>query len=637
MKVGYSFEGLVKKILEIDESAVHKTGDEAIAGLKTFSSCPATSAAQGTTGNHLIKKSFFDTELGKKFDKTGGNITARTTIVLPAGTSGLPNDTNGNANNYNNKAILAAAVGNSALHIFGDDRDTSNTLALQSGSSDPAATKTVGTLLLNPYGGEVVIGHLNPKKGALQLRDGASLKLYDGSSAQFHAYAKASSIVVGHGTNAEYDILTINQTGLTINGTGGLTSGGIVSAIGYVDVSDRGGATQIRLNTPSNADPYLSAKAYGNSSANNLVTFGKTETLFNARVTADTFRVVTDAGLKFAPVGDLSGVTWGLGINATTRNLGFHKYEAGVWKAAPLQLDGVGVVLTGRVSVNGPLLVFSNIIRLESGSSNILEFHQPGVVANMIFQPVGQSAIRISASNGAGAEGANYAMFNGDGLYLNGRVIATYPAANRAWGEIGKNAFHLNQIMIGPGAFVGVLGEYLHNSGKWAAEFGYGVYTSDDINTTGHVLNCTDGANYHRFWQFRNDGELINPVGGGLHGGGIPFGTSFGAYGDMVTWASASFSLQSHKHDAQVGNWNVVQGQHSTIGSYIFAALHPVHGGPFNPGNLVPGTSLYPAACAEWSQNRGWTFSGTWMCMGFVDANTDDRWDDRATLWFRVA
>ena len=93
----------------------------------------------------------------------------------------------------------------------------------------------------------------------------------------------------------------------------------------------------------------------------------------------------------------------------------------------------------------------------------------------------------------------------------------------------------------------------------------------------------------------------------------------------------------SHIHTAAQGNQDVISepgiGQ---VGSYIFAACNPAVGGPVNPGGVVYGIHLYPAACAEWSQNRSWTFTGTYKCMGFVDSNTDDRWDDRATLWMRI-
>ena len=81
MKVGYSFESLVRKVLAVDDSAVHITGNETVDGLKTFVVCPATTAAQGGSGGHLTRRDFVTTELAKKFDKTGGDISGAITAA----------------------------------------------------------------------------------------------------------------------------------------------------------------------------------------------------------------------------------------------------------------------------------------------------------------------------------------------------------------------------------------------------------------------------------------------------------------------------------------------------------------------------------------------------------------------------
>lgn len=102
MKVGYSFEGLVNRVTAVDESAVHKTGDETVAGLKTFTSCPASSGVQGTAGTHLTRRDFVLAELNKKVDLTGaqtigGAKTFSSNLTAPAFLSSAEQNTAANA------------------------------------------------------------------------------------------------------------------------------------------------------------------------------------------------------------------------------------------------------------------------------------------------------------------------------------------------------------------------------------------------------------------------------------------------------------------------------------------------------------------------------------------------------------
>ena len=101
MKVGYSFEGLVNRVTAVDESAVHKTGDETVAGLKTFTSCPASSGVQGTAGTHLTRRDFVLAELNKKVDLTGAQTIGGAKTF---------------SNNLTAPAFLSSAVQNTAVN-----------------------------------------------------------------------------------------------------------------------------------------------------------------------------------------------------------------------------------------------------------------------------------------------------------------------------------------------------------------------------------------------------------------------------------------------------------------------------------------------------------------------------------------
>ncbi|WP_421152602.1 phage tail protein [Aeromonas dhakensis] len=93
----------------------------------------------------------------------------------------------------------------------------------------------------------------------------------------------------------------------------------------------------------------------------------------------------------------------------------------------------------------------------------------------------------------------------------------------------------------------------------------------------------------------------------------------------------------SHNHTAAQGNQDIVASGWGQIGTYMMAAVIPGHSGAMNPTATIAGSSLRPANCSEWGQNRDWALPGTWKCLGFVTDNSDDRWDDRTTLWLRIA
>ncbi|WP_368166083.1 phage tail protein [Aeromonas sp. R9-1] len=93
----------------------------------------------------------------------------------------------------------------------------------------------------------------------------------------------------------------------------------------------------------------------------------------------------------------------------------------------------------------------------------------------------------------------------------------------------------------------------------------------------------------------------------------------------------------THVHTAAQGNQDIVAGGWGQVGTYMMAAIIPGHTGAMDVGGLVSGSSLRPANCSEWGQNRGIALPGTWKCLGYVSPNDDDRWDDRTTLFIRVA
>ena len=66
MKTGYSFGSLASFVETINNTTVKLTGNQTIAGIKTFSSNPISSAAQGTGGSYLTRKDYVDGALALK-------------------------------------------------------------------------------------------------------------------------------------------------------------------------------------------------------------------------------------------------------------------------------------------------------------------------------------------------------------------------------------------------------------------------------------------------------------------------------------------------------------------------------------------------------------------------------------------
>ncbi|QPR86512.1 phage tail protein [Aeromonas hydrophila] len=476
-------------------------------------------------------------------------------------------------------------------------------------------------------------------KGILEDAQGVTIAVEIKDGSHRHQWGELDQVPATASRWPSYAEVTDKPTLEQMGGypkTGGPLDGGvdakdaIYARVGLIARS-RAGSTSLGMETPENANPYISARASGENNPVQVVAFEKEVIRFNKATFAGSAQIGLDAGLRFAPNGDFSGTTWGLGINAETRTLGLHRYENGAWSQQVLSVDKYGTLRAAGLEVEAE--VKGNYVQVQNSGNPAVELHQPGNSAVMMYKPQNAKKFRFCQSTGNGGEHVGWGEIDADGFStVQGRFRANYPAANRSWTGLRQNAFNLNEVVVGSGSFVGVTGGQLHFPGQWAVEFGYGVYVNENASLCGHVLNCTDGGTFHKFWQFRNDGLIASPAGGGLQAGGIPYGTAFGGYGDMVTWANASFALKQ----AASGNADVVAGSYHAIGAYVFAALIPA-GGKTSHGQRAAGAYLRPCSAAEWGY-AGYSLPGTWQCMGdIMGANDDERYDDRATLWIRVA
>ncbi|ANT70224.1 hypothetical protein [Aeromonas hydrophila] len=487
------------------------------------------------------------------------------------------------------------------------------------------------------------LNYPEPKAGSLTVTTGA------GVQQRYHVY-NTSRIY----TRAQYgagaftpwarDYNTLNRPTLDELGayskTGGYLDGGIdakdsiYARVGLIARS-RAGSTWLAMETPDSGDPYISARANGENNLVKVVSFEKEVIRFNKATFAASAQIGLDAGLRFAPNGDFSGTTWGLGINAETRTLGLHRYENGNWNASPFWVTAAGGVgMNGLVVAGGSE---SSYHQVKNAGNPSVELHEPGKFAVMMYKPQGTSTIRFVQSNGAGGEAKAYGVVDADGFgTIEGRFRATYPAANRSWAGIGQCQFWGENLNSGNGALIGLVGHRYTIPGKYAMEHILGSYLSDNPDLSTFVLSACDGGSYRRTWQFRNNGEVIAPQGWSINSAGEMYPSRLGGT-NLIDWVMANFTNGNHTHTAAQGNRDIVAGGWGQIGTYMMAAVIPGHAAAMNPADGIAGSSLRPANCSEWGQNRTWALPGTWKCLGYVSNNDDDRWDDRTTLFIRVA
>lgn len=290
-------------------------------------------------------------------------------------------------------------------------------------------------------------------------------------------------------------------------------------------------------------------------------------------------------------------------------------------KPTPADIGAVnksGDTMTGNLTV--PAL-YGDYISAKRSNNPMFEWHIPSVHAAAAYlTTAGQ--LRFAVSNGAGGEVTYMMTLDGDGtVNSRGKMVSSFQGT-RAWTEWGKSAFYSNGNASAPaGSLLGLITGAVNNPGHWNLEMGLGQFIADDPNNTAHVLWTTDGSTYTKYWQFYNNGGFASPSGAQFSGDGNVYGTIWGGW--LHGYLGSTYSQRIH-YAAEVG-------------TYCFAALHqsyPVVG----LGGTVPGTYLYPTAADEYGYGGTAPLPGSWRCMGnTLNANNDDRLDDRSTLWFRYA
>lgn len=620
MKVGYSFEGLVNRVTAVDESAVHKTGDETIAGLKTFSTCPATTGVQGTANTHLTRRDFVVAELDKKVNLTG-NSTITGNVTVTGTLKGILYHSSG----YFNFANFNSLYGDGRLQGYFREHDSGTETGF--------------------------LGFLLEHRDATGAATGKQIDIVMNGNYVYHTGRPPSATAVGAYSKAESDARYVNLTGAqTIGGaktfSSNLTAPAFLSsavqntavnATTRKDYVDAEIAKQVAKTGDTMTGPLVV-----NTSSNYPVMLKSTTV---GVVTPQYLTGVDSAGNQRWYVGQGSGNS----ADVLLYSAGHAAYVRVEEDKVSFSKDPVSLAVQGTAAGS---LVRRDYLQEETvgqtpqravpipGSMNLNTFLSPG--------------IWYQDSNANAISGSNYPTLQAGVLTVEktAGVIQTYKVYNSSltftrayynsvwtpWVSNFNANYPPNPTQVGA---VSLVGNDL-KSGQLIVQHSTLPLvmrsTTPGLENSSYLLSQTSSGVSRWYVGQANAGneEVV------LHNYSV--NTNIRLSADAVI---ANRALQDNTGTtfttgrlptAAQGNSNVVQGQHSVVGTYIFATLKPTAGSTANPGTNVSGVNLHPCGAAAYTENRAWVLAGTWMCMGAFNApNSDDSWDDRATLWFRVA
>ncbi|MGY4041235.1 phage tail-collar fiber domain-containing protein [Aeromonas hydrophila] len=418
--------------------------------------------------------------------------------------------------------------------------------------------------------------------------------------------------------------------------TGGPLDGGvdakdaIYARAGLVARSRAGGngGSWLGIEAPEDADPYISAKVNAENAPSKVIAIGRHEITALKRLAADSVRVGANGGLKFSPYEDFRGRSWGAGMDPANGMWGLHRYQDGTWLGQALGVNSDGVVQMNSLVVAGGSE--SQYHQVRSSTNPSYELHEPGKHAVMMYKPMGTANVRFCQSNGAGGEAQGYAEIGAFGVKSMTKFKAELNN-NRTWAAKGQLSYNAPGIATYSGALFGVLGQSFNMAGAYDIEMFYGYQTMGNAADCCHTFAAVDGGGYIQAWSLRNGGQLESPSGWRIASNGDLFSPRLSGK-NVVDWAMDSFAVKQ----AASGNADVVAGTYQAVGAYVFAAL--IHtAGKTSHGQRVSGANLRPCSAYQYGY-AGYSLPGTWQCMGdIMNANDDDRYDDRATLWIRVA
>lgn len=378
------------------------------------------------------------------------------------------------------------------------------------GVEDKIAAITADSLGAMPKSGGTFAGQVSGETatmGAFILNDKASVMFRDGSNAWFHQQANENTIRWSQGAQA-------NTTLMVLDGGGALNTEGPQFAKTANAARNSEQTGWIAIEAPDNDAPYISTKAPAEGANSVALRFGQTEVSVESgkRMASGNYRVGNDGGLMFAPTNDLSGLTWGMGVNPDSRTLGVYKYVDGAYSGQWMEFNNTtGIHLRAPVFADGRVTInTAQGLDIRSSSHNIVQYHQPASSAIITYKPVDRVAFRVAGSNGEFTESGMIADLDGANAQFAGSVRSNF-RSNRGWTNMSVASFHSPQQDVGDGHLLGLTTGIAHYPGHHILEYGHGIMNSSNAETGANVFWANDGGNFNRVWYFYSNGSLSGP------------------------------------------------------------------------------------------------------------------------------
>ncbi|ADQ53033.1 tail fiber protein [Aeromonas phage PX29] len=142
---------------------------------------------------------------------------------------------------------------------------------------------------------------------------------------------------------------------------GGTLVGNLTARDAVVSLSTSG-KKWLSIEAMDKNEPYIAYRASGMDQTVQAIVFNKNEFWSTNRLAANKVRIQDDGGLQFSVDSALNGRSYGIGMNASTGDLGIHQYQNGKWERMPLLIANTGdVVFSGKLTSGA------------SGATNALE------------------------------------------------------------------------------------------------------------------------------------------------------------------------------------------------------------------------------------------------------------------------
>jgi hypothetical protein len=575
---------------------VSKSGDTMTGNL----TAPAilVSSTQNTSVNALTRKDYVDGEIAKRVSKSGDTMTGGLTFVNAASELGWDFNTD-----YAKIGFKNTADGDTDSYMWFKTGDNGNEYFKWQSVGDG---NTTDWMSLKPTGLVVTAGVTAPTfTGALVGNAATATKLATARQINGTNFDGTAGITTANWGTAR--TLTIGNSAKSVSGAGDVSwllseigaarsagevfSGAAanISTTTFVQWLESIGAFNDKSWTARCGWSYGANRTITDTGCGNIHLAGCTIEVISTSTSAYTIRVITPTTTSY---GGTTGAEFVYVNNGPEYAPGWRRIYTTSNKPTAADV-GLGNLANYAWSYDATAQTYA--VRDIAGDLNVRLLKATYGDESRL---VGAIAFRVNNSTD------NYTRYCSD------------PAAVRNWMKDAKTEWRMqSRAYIEDPAYP--MTEY-HIPNKWAVI----TYLTEDGN---YRISSSNGAGGETFLRARFD----------TSGNFFTTGAMY-EYGQRVYSPNNPPPLVSHNHSAAQSNADIVAGGWDHVGAYVMAAVITTATPPATNGTIA-GSNLRPSGAGEFNYS-GTALPGTWRLMGSIlNTNTDDRYDDRTSLFIRIA